>query len=293
MTALLLLALAAADRPLTTRFIDRVPPVPADVIVGRAACDRTTWLLTERRDLVQIAHEPVAVTKAVARLQASDQPWGLACLSDGSLWTLGLPRVLARLHADGRAGERIPLQRSRMLLYGWSDRLLSLSMPVVVAQPVLATSRPSAPDTTSPWPAFVARATAVRSNFFAHNLVACGIAWARALPCWFADERQIGISDGSSVRAISFPFLYDRNVDQAIPIWDVAIGGPDTLWLLAGATGAVGGRKGGGRLINTTKDGTTRRSIAVSPPARTIVAATEVRCLLLTIDGRLMEVTTE
>jgi hypothetical protein len=89
---------------------------------------------------------------------------------------------------------------------------------------------------------------------------------------------------------VSFPALSSRDVIAATPIWDLAMGGPDTLWLLTSSRGSAGAAVSGGRLVKTDGRGTDTASLALVATARMIVAATDTTCVLLAVDGRLMEV---
>ena len=273
-----------------THVIDRSPRISSHLIVGRAVCGQSTWLLTEWAELLVMRHATRQVQeRAVKGLQLSDTPWGLGCLTDGSLWTLATARALVRISGEGIVRERIELKFPRLVLFGFTDRLLFIDLPMLVARPLLATARPSGKDESKPWPRFLARATKLRSDFFARNLVNCGIGDGRRLPCWFADERKVIVSDGSIADSVSFPALNARDVVEATPIWDLAMGGADTLWLLP-ATGGGGGISR--RLVKTNRSGIELASVDLTPPARLILAASDATCVLLTADGTLMEVTT-
>jgi hypothetical protein len=266
-------------------------PIPTSLIVGRAVCARGTWLLTDRPDLIVITDPARQVTvRRLEGLHANDRLWGLACLADGALWSLAAPRVLIRIGVDGVVRERVDLRFPRMALFGWTDRLLFIEWPMVIAKPLLATAVPRARGDSLPWPRFLARAAEARAELIARNLVNCGIGNGRRLPCWFADDRRVIVSDGASANTVAFPALLARDVVAATPIWDLAMGGADTLWLLVSSRGGAGTAVSGGRLVKTDGRGAERASLALVPPARMIVAATDTSCVLLTVDGRLMEV---
>jgi hypothetical protein len=265
--------------------------MPSSLIVGRAVCSHGTWLLTERPELIVITDPARQVTMhRLEGLRPSDRPWGLACLADGTLWSLATPRVLIRISAEGVVRERVELRFPRMAVFGWTDRLLFIDWPMLIAKPLLATAMPRARDESAPWPRFLGRAAETRADLIARNLVNCGIGKGSRLPCWFADERRVIVSDGASANTVAFAALSARDVVAATPIWDLAIGGADALWLLASSRGSAGAAVSGGRLIKTDGRGTELASLALVPSARMIVAATDTTCVLLTVDGRLMEV---
>jgi len=266
--------------------------MPSSLIVGRAVCSHGTWLLTEHTDLILVTHPARQVTvQRLEGLRTNDRLWGLACLTDGTLWSLATPRVLIRIGAEGVVRERVELRFPRVAVFGWTDRLLFIDLPLLVAKPLLATAIPRSRGESMPWPRFLGRAAEARADLIARNLVNCGIGSGRRLPCWFADERRVIVSDGTSANTVSFAALAARDVAAATPIWDLAMGGADTLWLLASARGTAGGAVSGARLIKTDGRGTELATLVLLPSARIIVAATDTTCVLLTVEGSLMEVT--
>jgi hypothetical protein len=292
MPALLVIALSMAGAAGQLRVhMSSSTRMPPSLIVGRAVCSHGTWLLTEHPDLILITHPARQVTiHRLEGLRTNDRPWGLACLTDGTLWSLATPRVLIRISAEGVVRERVELRFPRVAMFGWGDRLLFIDLPMLIAKPLLATAIPRARGESMPWPRFLGRAAEARADLVARNLVNCGIGNGRRLPCWFADERRVVVSDGVSANTVSFAALSARDVAPATPIWDLAMGGADTVWLLASARGSAGAAVSGARLIKTDGRGTELATLALVPSARMIVAATATTCVLLAADGRLMEV---
>ena len=172
-------------------------------IVGRAACG-STWLLDESRQLVEVLPASGRIaSRAVQGFAPGAQPWGLACLSDGSLWTLESPRVLARLSAAASVAERVALGLPRVALFASGDRLIFQQMPLVARAPVLASGPPRQPFQVRPWAGLDGRAAASREDELKHNIVSCGLPAGAWLPCWFADESRISVSDGTVARWIA------------------------------------------------------------------------------------------
>jgi hypothetical protein len=288
--ALVVTLLASPAIPaLRARMVPDTVSVPSNLIVGRSVCANTTWLLTDWPELIAVSATRKVVVRPVKGVTPMDRLWGLACLSDGSLWTLAAGRVMARLGTDGTVRERVDLRAPRLALFGWLDRLLFADLPTPVGKPLLGTSLPRERSST-PWPKFLGRMAESRAEVIARNLVNCGIGRGRELPCWFADDRRITISDGTTAHSTSFAALYEGKFDAAAPIWDVAVGGADTLWLLISTPAPAGGRKLGGRLVKTNRAGATLASLELHPLARTILHAGETHCALLTVDGHVMEI---
>src|SRR5262245_4187714 len=117
LTFLLLIDLLGAPASgLRARTLPNTARVAANLIVGRAVCRGTTWLLTDRPELIAVAHAvPNPVIKTVKGFRSDERPWGLACLADGSLWTHTTSTMLARLDADAIVRQRVSVERPRMV----------------------------------------------------------------------------------------------------------------------------------------------------------------------------------
>jgi hypothetical protein len=263
--------------------------VPDALIVGRATCRGATWLLTETSKLVEVANADWTVTvRSIRGLRSSDKIWGLACLSDGTLWTLPSPETVARLDRSGEIVERISVPLPRVALFAAGDRLLFQQLPILPNVAALATSPPRQPATSRVWPGLVGRDAKRREDQIARNLVNCGLSRALSVPCWFADDPRFTISDGTSVSTVVSP-AGTPPADRAAPIWDVALTSADRYWLLA--TSAAGpGPRAGARLFRAHERSGEQLSLELEPLARLVLSATESRCLLLTATGSVMEV---
>jgi hypothetical protein len=262
----------------------------AEAIVGRSVCAGLTWLLTQRRQLIAIEIDRKRMTtKPVAGFRPQEDPWGLACLSDGSLWTLATARTLVRIRS-GAVTNRISLPSPRFLLYASGDRLLYAEMPIAIGRPLLSTGRATPPFAQRPWAGLVTRRAASRVVELSKNLAGCGIGIDALIPCWFVEDDRISISNGATETTRSFAIVRARGVDPIHPIRDVALAGRERVWVLARSTRGIAGTQPGGRLIATDRSAAENRAIDLEPAARFILAATESTCWLLTTDGKLMEV---
>jgi hypothetical protein len=265
--------------------------IPNALIVGRAPCLGTSWLLTEEAQLIEISSDGRSVgIHRVSGLTPEESVWGLGCLSDGSLWTLASARTVARLDRSGRIQERIGLKVPRVALFGTGDRLLYQALPMTAGALALATSPPRQPESVRAWPGLVARAAGTQEQRLARNLANCGLGFERWMACWFPDDTRFSRSDGSASRTVELPALRAAAFDQTAPIWDIALSAGDRFWLLASSRGRQDDRRAGRRLFLMTEKTGTTVSIAVDPPARLIVAAGEFRCLLVTTAGSVAEV---
>jgi hypothetical protein len=266
------------------------------LIVGHAACGRSSFILTQA-ELVEVPFptwppaQPSAVQPIVhplRRLAAGDKLWGLACLADGSLWTLAAPHTVARIGRDGALGERVDVLLPRTLLFGAGEELVVQQMPIVAGAPVLMTTPARRPERVRPWPGLIARDAGDRERLITRNLVSCGLALGGWLPCWFPEESWFAVSDGSTSRSIAWPQLNAPGLDRSAPIWDVALTAEHRYWLVA--TGASQGRRAGGRLYRAREGGSETEFLDLVPAVRIIVSAGPSRCLLLSVAGTLVEV---
>ena len=268
--------------------IGRVNTTP---INGRAICASRTWLLNQASELVEISVPDGRIQSHPLRgLASTARPRGLACLADGTLWTLETPRTVVRIASGDQIAERVELRFPRVALFAAGGLLLFHQLPTMVGEPVLATGLPGRSADVRPWLGLVGRNGATQEERLARNLVTCGIGAGVFVPCWFADESVLSVSNGVTPRSHHVAALKARSVDQQLPIWDAALVPSGQIWLLATAAQSSNGRRVGGQLLVIDRSGAVRRTVNLAPPARLIVEATEARCLLLTVEGQLMEV---
>ena len=176
--------------------IPTVPVVSAAVIVGRARCGGRTWLLTETPQLVEIGDAGVAI-HAVRGLATEAQPWGLACLSDGSLWTLEeapFARPDRRRRPCPRTGRAHAASR-RAVRCGSGARVRTAANRPRRAGSIDARRRRGLAE-TRPWIGLTARPGASPDEALMRSFVNCGLGQGGFAPCWFADESRVAIADG-------------------------------------------------------------------------------------------------
>ncbi len=280
--------IAAAD--LIAHDVAVPRPVSDGVIVGRAECGGTVWLLNEDHQLAGVVTNTRHIAiRQVHGLKADDRPWGLACVQ-GELWTLADPRVLARIGADGRVEERVTFPVPRIALFGAGDRLLYEQIPPVAGAALFSSSPPRKPRDVRRWPGLLARPAVEPGRLLTDNLVSCGLTHEGAIPCWFPDETNVTISNGSRVERRAFPFLRGPGAATAVPIHDVAVRDRGRVWLMATARERIRGRLVGGSLALASLDGREIGRLSLNRPARMILAATDTTCLLLTASGGLLEI---
>lgn len=275
------LAMSAAELK-----VARVLPaieVPGGLIVGRAVCSDATWMLVESSQLLQVGRDGAVAARHVTGLSAADRPWGLACLSDGTLWTMATWRNLARIDVNGAVRERIDLHIPRSTLFGVGERLLFQQAPPVPGTPALMTSPPRQPYAVKEWPGL----TTPKGP---SNLANCGVGLKGMVPCWLVTATRFTVSDGATFRSVDAVLPQSNRVDREAPIRDVALAGDDYFWIVAGGYDAALGRPAGVRIVRGRVGTSEILFLDLKPAARLIVRASEKTCLLLTVDGTLIEV---
>jgi hypothetical protein len=275
------------------RLLSLPSVIGRQVIVGRAYCAGTTWLLTDGPELTRLSVEAGAVSSSPLRgLRVGEKPWGLACLPGSELWTLVTHEVLARLTADAQVVERLRLDRPRLGIYTAGERILLQQPPEGVGKPLLAAGLPRKLPGFVQWPAPVSQQTRSRDEQWRANLVSCGIGVSGDVPCWLVNQSRLVIGDGTPRHTIvqELRFFRAGTIDEAAPIWDVALAGSSRVWVLASARAGADGRRVGGRLTKSSRRGSDEGSVDLSPSARLILWAEEDRCVLLSATGQLLEV---
>jgi hypothetical protein len=278
---------------LQVRLLSPAEVIGQQLILGRTHCAGSTWLLTDNLELTRVSVESrVTSTSQLRGLRQGEKPWGLACLSNGELWTLATPEVLARLTVDGHILERVRLDRPRLGIYSAGERLLLQHLPADVGAPLLAARLPRSASPIVLWPAPVSRHALSPEEQLRANFVSCGIGVSGYVPCWLVNEARLAIGDGipahTGVRELRFARV--GAVDGGPPIWDVALAGSSRVWVLASARTGPAGRRLGERLTRTSRQGVDDGSVELDPAARLIMWATEDRCVLLSATGQLLEV---
>jgi hypothetical protein len=287
-------AVSASAAPLRQRPLSTSGRVGDGVIIGRAHCGASTWLLSAAPALVEVrVVDRTIVTTQVRGFTTDEHPWGLACVGAGELWTLAGYRTLARLSASGDVTSRTKLRQPRLNVFGAGDRLLFQQQPGAAGTPLLAVARVADVNRAESWPGPLALPQSSTKIDVPSGLVACGLAYDALLPCWIANQTRITVSDGVRARTsiVQPQFVASTAVDRAVPLWDVAVARSSALWILTSAASEEGGRRGGGRLTRSNLRGDDLGSVDLTPRARFILSASEQLVVVLTMGGTLLEVT--
>jgi hypothetical protein len=289
--------LVADSAPFRQRVV-ATTTLPLDqVIVGRASCGSSTWLLTDAPALIQVkAGGTASLGSPVRGLGRDERPWGLACVADAELWTLADYRTLARLSVSGDVVLRTKLRQPRLNVFGVGELLLLQQPPTAADLPLLAAVRPrdvNDVNRTQPWPGPTSLSQAAHKTDVPSGLVSCGLGYQTLLPCWITTQTRITVSDGARSRTsvVQPGFLTDTTLDSTTPLWDVAVAPSSALWILTSAASGEAGRRVGGRLTRSNLRGENLGSVELRPRARLILSASDRAVTLLTVAGTIVEVT--
>ena len=249
------------------------------------------YLLTRLGELIEIraAHRPVFEVHVSTELASKPDLWGLACLTDGSLWTLETGHSLASLTREGSIVERVSLQLPWMALFGRGDQILFEALPIVSGVPVMAKASPHALADARPWPGLNGRDGSSDAPSATRNLLRCGLAAAGLYPCWFVDRPTVVLSSESGVRSIDIPQSDLDVLDREMPVWDVAVADRSRLWVLA--TSAPPGARRRADTVLLLGGAARSGRVRLPRPARLILFASSDRCTLLLETGEFLEVT--
>ena len=287
-----LVVVSTGDVTLRQRVVSTTPLTLDHVIVGRARCGASTWVLIDAPALVEVTAAAQSPPIAPVRgFSPNEHPWGLACVADSELWTLADYRTLARLSFSGEIIRRTKLRQPRLNVFGVGELLVLQQPPAALDVPLLAAARLADVNRTRPWPGPTALPQAATKVDVPSGLVACGLGYQTWLPCWIASQPRIIVSDGAPTRTtvVQPQFLADTALDRGAPVWDVAIA-PSVLWVLTSAVSLEAGRRVGARITKTTRRGESLGSIELRPRGRLIVSATDRAVLVLTAAGTVVEV---
>jgi hypothetical protein len=224
--------------------------------------------------------------------------WGLASLTDGSLWTLKNMYTLARLDQAGSVLEELALSAPHLGVFSHGDRLLYMRAAQQPSQPVLEVGPPGEKH-RQPWSALRARTLNLSKGAAAAlNMVACGVTRTAEQPCWFPEETTLSmISTDGATRRLDLAGL-DRVAPEVLltaaraarPIRDAFVDDSGAVWVIGSGRPEPGVDLQGGWLLG--KYDTTGRAVFLDRlpgPARLILHAGGDRALLLGGDGYVVE----
>jgi hypothetical protein len=143
-----------------------------------------------------------------------------------------------------------------------------------------------------------------RAAVAALNLVACGPTVTGTVPCWFPDQAAVTLTEPSGAsRELMLeglptvaPEVLLASDNPRRPIRDAFVSAAGDLWVLGsgrppgGNEGDEARRPGGWLLARYSGDGRVVRRMQLREPARLLLGTREESCLMLSWDGRVVEV---
>jgi len=277
------------------------PVVGTDVISGRAEdADGRVILMVGGNALVAIDLDARTTSRTALKIPGA-RCWGLARLSDGSLWTLRNRQTLMMIDDRGASQREIGLERPLIGVFAEGERLIYQEANADGPAAALRASRPGEPSRV-PWGDLQIRAFSALNRVAAGalNMVNCGIGRHGETPCWFPDEPVISLIDPSGrTRQVELAGL-DRVAPETLiaaesprrPVRDGYVDASGTIWVLS--SGEPPDRApdlpGAWVIARYGPHGEEIDRRRLSEPARLILRAGGGRALLLAGDGMVAEV---
>lgn len=278
------------------------PVVGHEPIGGRVEDDRGRVILLANGSALVIVDIDAHVVSRVALQFKEAKCWGLARLTDGSLWTLKDRNTLAEIDVDGRLVRQIALTGPHLGLFSTGRELLYEQTGVSLPAPVLRAGPPG-PEGAVPWGGVMMRPFAefTPGIRMALNVMKCGIGRHGELPCWFPDEPALSLIDaGGRSRRIELSGLYRVSPEALVaseapprPVRDVVIDAEGVMWVLS--SGRPPDRPtdspGGWVIARYTANGAAIDQRRLTEPVREILRADGTRAIVLTGTGMIAELT--
>lgn len=258
-------------------------------------------LIAGDASLVAIDIEAGTYRATTLPCSGTNRCWGLARLSDGSLWTLKGMHAVMQVSPGVGVVRELPLETAHLGIHGAGSQLVLQPGTLPAGQPVLFSGSASAL-ARDPWSTMRARSfdALATGAAAALNLVSCGVSLTAEIPCWFPDEPALFLITESgltrSIRLDGLPHpapevLINARTPQR-PIRDVFIESDGTVWVISTGTAPEGAPDvPGGWLIaryDRTGEPLDRRQLPEA--VRIILRAAHGRALVLTGAGMVAEV---
>lgn len=284
---------------LTARF---GPIADLGMISGHVMDDAAgVVLLAGEASLVAIDMDAGTQRTVALPCSGSNRCWGLARLTDGSLWTLRGMHAVLQVSRNGEVVREMGLDRAQLGIHGAGSRLVLQPGTLPAGQPVLFAGTASALAQDA-WSTMRARPfdTLATGAAAALNLVSCGVSLTAEIPCWFPDEPSLFLIAGSGATRVvelqGLPraapeTLINARVPQR-PVRDVFVESDGTIWVISTGrptNGAVEAT-GGWLIARYGKRGEPIDQRQLPEPARIILRAAHGRALVLTGGGMVSEV---
>jgi hypothetical protein len=277
------------------------PVIAQEVITGRADLDREVALVANGTELLAIDLQKRSARRATIQVPPGKECWGLARLSDGSLWTLEDRHTAIRVDDRGAVLARLPLAGPHFGLFAAGDRLAYQEANFTPPGPALYVSG-SIEASRAPWTAITTRAfpSLARASVAALNLLTCGETQSAERACWFPDEPAVSLvqPDGGTRRVVlqgiaaAVPEQLLTSNAPRRPVRDAYVDARRDLWILSSGAPPEGTSDlpGGWLLAKYAFDGTPRGMTRLPEAARLVLAADPAHITLLLTNGHVAEI---
>lgn len=278
------------------------PVIGNEIIAGRSdeGTGRPVLILVAERDLVSIDVDHRTTTRRPLALTDASTCWGLARLSDGSLWTIRDWKTLREISLAGGTLREFPLGGAQAALFGAGDRLLFQRAEFVAPDQALTAAKPG-DDRHEPWSTLQTRPYKLaRTSVAALNLVTCGPSRAEERACWFPDDPAVALIDPAGrTRRLELsgiphiaPEILLTSDNPPRPVRDAFVDRSGGVWIISAGKPLEGAppSPGGWLLAHFTPAGVPLERLNLSEPARLILEADTRRVVLLMGSGNVAEV---
>lgn len=276
------------------------PVVAAQVIRGREYNGDEVLLLVDTTIVhVDLRNQRSWTTQI--QLASGESCWGLARLTDGSIWTLKGRDAVIRIAADGSVSRAIALREPHMNLFAAGHRLVLQRGLATTPDPALHAMEPGVDD-GRPWSALKTRHVPgiARAQAAALSLVACGGTDVAERPCWFPDQAALSLIDvDGRARHIALAGLAPVSPEVLLtaenprrPIRDAYVDRDGRIWVLStgDAPTEAGDIPGGWLLARYSANGALEGQTRLTEPVRLILAVRGGRLIVLAGSGQISEV---
>jgi hypothetical protein len=278
------------------------PVIGNEIIAGRvdAGDDAPVLLLVAERSLVSVDIGHRTSARQSLALADASSCWGLAQLSDGSLWTIRDWRMLREISLSGDTIREYPLDGAHAALFSAGDRLLFQRAEFTAPDQALLAGRPG-DSKREAWSTLQTRPYKLaRTSVAALNLVTCGPTRAEERACWFPDDPAVALIDPAGhTRRLALPGIPHiapevllTSDNPARPVRDAFVDRTGSLWIVSAGTPMEGAPQppGGWLLAHFSPAGAPLDRYALTEPARLILSVDTHHIVLLLGSGYVAEV---
>lgn len=278
------------------------PVMENEIIAGRVdgGSGKPVLVLAAERILVSIDLQHRTSSRRALALADASSCWGLAQLSDGTLWTIRDWKTLRQISLSGDTVREYPLEGAQAALFSAGDRLLFQRAEFTAPDQALVAGKPG-DQRRDPWSTLQTRPYKLaRTSVAALNLVTCGPTRAEERACWFPDDPAVALIDGSGrTRRLELPGIPHvapevllTSDNPARPVRDAFVDRSGSLWIISAGTPIEGAPQppGGWLLAHFSPSGSALERYTLTEPARLILDATPRHIVLLLGSGYVAEV---